>query len=385
MHCGFPPKRRVFPFSLTVLLAPVCWLAIVPAGGLSSQEVRVQGPGVQPEIGFACCDRGVPAMQALFSSPGLIPELRDLHALVAVAIVDLSPQRAEIVRRLNQEQIPTVAWIMLPREDGVYLNADNAPAAAARIAAFEKWTSANGLKWSAVGLDIEPDFEELSRLSGHRWRLISTLLSRSFDGRRISRAQVAYSQIVRQLQSEGYPVQTYQMPYRPAERSTHSSLPDRLLGTLDVSGNIEYLMIYTSFARPVGAGMIWTLGPGEQGITVGVTDGSTTPGKGSGPLDWNEFSRDLIVASHFTHHIGVYNLEGAVRQGFMPRLATMDWSQTVTIPADSIARARRIRFLSHLLLRVVPYLPFLVVAGVALLAGLIRRRFLKRRRAAPTA
>jgi hypothetical protein len=321
-------------------------------------------------------------MQALFTSPDLISELRDLHALVAVAIVDLSPQRAEIVRRLNQEQIPAVAWIMLPGEDGVYLNADNAPAAAARIAAFEKWTLANGLKWSAVGLDIEPDFEGLSRLSGHHWRLISTLLSRSFDGRRIDRALDAYSQIVRQLQSDGYPVQTYQMPYRPAERSTHSSLPDRLLGTLDIRGNIEYLMIYTSFARPVGAGMIWTLGPGEQGITVGVTDGPSTPGKGSGPLDWNEFSRDLIVASHFTHHLGVYNLEGAVQQGFMPRLATMNWSQTVTIPAESIARAQRIRFLSHLVLRIVPYLPSLVVAGFGLLAWLIRRRFLKRRRTA---
>ena len=171
------------------------------------------------------------------------------------------------------------------------------------------------------------------------------------------------------------------MPYRPAERSTGSTLPDRLLGTLDVRGNIEYLMIYTSFARPVGAGMIWSLGPGAQGIAIGVTDGDSRPGVGSGPLDWDEVSRDLIVASHFTRHIGVYNLEGAVKQGFLPRLIAMDWNQTVTIPPDSIARARRIRFISHAVLLTLPFLPELILAVFVLLVWLVRRRIVKKRRA----
>ncbi len=127
--------------------------------------------------------------------------------------------------------------------------------------------------------------------------------------------------------------------------------------------------------------MIWSLGPGEQGITIGVTDGPS-PGTGSGPLNWNEFSRDLIVASHFANHIGVYNLEGSVNQGFIPRLLTMDWGQSVTIPADSITRARRLRFLSHAVLLTLSYLPWLVVAGVLMLAWFIRRRWLRRRRVA---
>jgi hypothetical protein len=321
-------------------------------------------------------------MQALFATPGLIAQLRDLHALVAVAITDFSPQRADLVRHLNQEQIPAVAWIMLSSENGVYLNAGNAPAAAARVHAFEKWTSDNNLHWTAVGLDIEPDFNALAELSRHKWHLVTTLVSRSFDGQRIVRAQHAYSGIIREMQSHGFSVQTYQMPYRPAERSTDTSLVDRLLGTVDVRGNIEYLMVYTNFARSVGAGMIWSLGPGEQGITVGVTDGPTPPGVGSGPLNWNEFFRDLIVASHFTSHVGVYNLEGCVNQGFMPRLLAMDWNQSVTIPAESISRARRMRFLSHAALLTLPYLPFLLLAGVLLIAWLIRRRWVRKRPAA---
>jgi hypothetical protein len=321
-------------------------------------------------------------MQALFATPGLIEQLRDLHAWVAVAITDFSPERAVVVRQLNQEQIPAVGWIMLSSEDGVYMNAGNAPAAAARVEAFEKWTSDNNLHWTAVGFDIEPDFNEFSQLRQHEWHLITTLVSRSFDGQRIVRAQLAYAEIIGGLQSHGFPVQTYQMPYRPAERSTNTSLVDRLLGTVDVKGNIEYLMIYTNFARQAGAGMIWSLGPGEQGITIGVTDGPTPPGIGSGPLDWNEFSRDLIVAAHFTNHIGVYNLEGSVNQGFLPRLQAMDWNQSITIPAAQIARARRIRFLSHTVLLTLSYLPYLVITGILLLASFIRRRWLRRRRAA---
>ena len=46
------------------------------------------------------------------------------------------------------------------------------------------------------------------------------------------------------------------MPYIPAERSAHSSILDRLLGTVDVRGNREYLVLYTNVARLVGAGMI---------------------------------------------------------------------------------------------------------------------------------
>jgi hypothetical protein len=66
----------------------------------------------------------------------------------------------------------------------------------------------------------------------------------------------------------------------------------------------------------------------------------------------------------------------------MPRLLAMDWNQPVTIPAAAITRARRMRFLSHAALLTLPYLPWLVIAGVLLLAWLIRRRWLRGRRSA---
>jgi hypothetical protein len=140
---------------------------------------------------------------------------------------------------------------------------------------------------------------------------------------------------------QGYLVDTYTLPYVPIERDLHSTVLDRLLGTVDVRGDQNDVMIYTSYARPMGSAIILDIGPYTQGIIVGVTDGLSPAGSGSGPLDWEEFSSDLIVASHFAHHIGVYNLEGCVRQGFLPRLESIDWRGSVVIPAASVSRAKR--------------------------------------------
>jgi hypothetical protein len=128
-------------------------------------------------------------MQALFANHDVVAALHDLHAQVAVAIADFSPERAQVVRFLNKQQIPVIAGVTLQTRDGPYFNADDAAEAPAQIAAFEEWTRENGLRWDAVGLDIEPNFGELAALKNHRWRLITTLLRDSLDSKRIERAQ----------------------------------------------------------------------------------------------------------------------------------------------------------------------------------------------------
>ena len=373
---------NIFGLARTLLFSCICHSAVLSAVVAQvSTGIRVQGPGSSPEIGFACCDKGVEEMQSLFADRNVILSLNELHAEVAVAILDFAPERTAVVRRLNQAGIRVIAWIMLPKEEGYYLNADNSPAAVARIAAFEKWTADNGLKWAAVGLDIEPNFAELAALKTHRWQLIITLIRRSLDGKRIERARTEYSRVIAELQSRGYAVQTYQMPYLPAEHSVHSTLLDRLFGTVDIHGNEEYLMLYTNVARPIGAAMIWSLGRGAQGISVGSTDGETPPGVGSGPLDWNEFSRDLIVASHYSRQLGVYDLEGCVRQGFLPRLKTMDWNKSVVIPAESVRRAERLGLILHTVLWTSSHILYLLSATLALCAWFVwRRRVRKKKR-----
>jgi hypothetical protein len=193
------------------------------------------------------------------------------------------------------------------------------------------------------------------------------------------RAIRAYSALIANMQAQGYLVQTYQLPILPVERHADSSLLDRLLGTVDVRGDQEVLMLYTSYAPPpVGAAIIWKLGPDAQAIAIGVTDGD--PRANPAVLDWSRFSRDLIVAGHFSHLIGVYDLEGCVRQSFLSRLKTMNWNQSVTIPADAIRRAdHRLLLLGLILLISSHFLYVVVVLIIALIAWRWRIHKMKRK------
>ena len=337
-HAGIMRRRA----SCLTLFACLCGLLAAPLARASSPDaISVQGSGTQPQLGFACCDQGIAQMQEMFAHPDVVVDLKSLHAQVAVAIADFSPERAKVIRMLNQQQIPVIAAVMLQTKDGPYFNADDVAEAPAQIAAFEKWTQDNGLRWAAVGIDIEPNFGELAALKSHPWRLVTTFVPNAFDSERMQRAREAYSALIQQIQSQGYPVETYTLPYGPVEQMVRTTVVDRMLGTVDVKGDENDLMIYTSYARPVGSAIILDLGPNAQGIIVGITDGPPPAGSGFGPLDWDEFSSDLIVASHLTHHVGVYNLEGCVQQGFLPRLRTLDWGRTLVIPAASVSRAHR--------------------------------------------
>ena len=333
---------------------------------MPSTGVTVQGPGVPPNLEFACCDQGIEEMQALFNHQDVIADLKDLHDEVAIPILDFSPERAAVVRRLSQAGIPVIADLLLPKE-GYYFSADNEPAAAVRFAAFDAWSRNQGLRWNGVGLDIEPNFAELATLRSHPWRLFTALLWRAVDLQRMRRAKRAYSALIANMRASGYFVQTYQLPILPVERRAHSSLLDRLLGTVDVRGDQEVLMLYTSYAPPpVGAAIIWKLGPDAQAIAIGVTDGD--PGANPVVLNWSRFSRDLIVAGHFSHLIGVYDLEGCVRQGLLSRLKTMNWNQSVTIPAGAIRKADHRLLLLGLILWISSHFLHLVVVLVVVIA-----------------
>jgi hypothetical protein len=366
-QCTAHSRRFILGILRAGLILNICYCVSVPVlVAMPSTGVTVQGPGVPPSLGFACCDQGIEAMQALFNNQDVIADLKDLHAEVGIPILDFSPERAAAVHRLNQAGIPVIADLLLPNE-GYYFNADNEPAAAQRFAAFDAWSRSQGLRWNGVGLDIEPNFAELATLRSHPWRLFTTLLWRAVDIQRMRRAKQAYSALIANMPAQGYFVQTYQLPTLPVERHAHSSLLDRLLGTVDVRGDQEVLMLYTSYApQPVGAAIIWKLGPDAQAIAIGVTDGD--PRANPAVLDWSRFSRDLIVAGHFSHLIGVYNLEGCVRQGFLSRLKTMNWNQSVTIPADAIRRADHRLLLLGLILWISSHFISLVVVLVLIIA-----------------
>jgi hypothetical protein len=336
-------------------------------------DIRVQDlNATRPQLIFAC-DRQTNDLAALFT-PELIADLKDLNAGVALSTEDFTPERAQVVRQLNAAGIPMTAWIALPKDQGYYVNVSTAPQTTARFAEFDKWTTDNGLRWEAVGLDIEPTLNDYGVLLGHKSQLISLALRRALDSGRVQRAHEAYVALIGQMRSRGYKVQTYQLSFIVDERQIHTTLLERIFGLVDVRGDQEILMLYTSFTRQMGAASIWHYGPMAQTIAVGSTasSGDAATDSKNPPLNWEEFSRDLIVAHHFSQVIGVYSLEGCVHQGFMPKLKTMDWTQAVVIPAASLKLSAQSTKGIHAVLWLGSHLLYFIVAFLLLGTWLVR-------------
>src|SRR5580692_7402621 len=56
-------------------------------------QVRVTAPAQHPQLNFAC-QMETAALQSLFSDPGVIRDLRQLHGGITLSLIDVSPGRA---------------------------------------------------------------------------------------------------------------------------------------------------------------------------------------------------------------------------------------------------------------------------------------------------
>jgi len=296
-----------------------------------------------PRLSFAC-ELETDALQELFTDGMVTADLVALKAGVVLGLLDLSAERADVVRELNEADVPVTAWQLLPKEQGYWYNLDNAPQAAAKYAAFHVWATEYGLRWAGVAVDIEPEYHEFQQLlSDEWWRLLPRMVGRAFDNERLRRAQAEYSALLMQMRADGYSVESYQFPFMVDERKTGSTLLQRMFGVVDVSADREGMMLYTSFQRSAGPGILWSYAPDADVIAVGSTGGSAEVEGEIPPLDWDEFSQDLLMASRWSDNIAVYSLEGCVRQGFLPQLREFDWGQPITLPLEQARRVEAIR------------------------------------------
>lgn len=327
-----------------------------------------------PQLTFFC-ELDALALEILFADAAVIDDLVALKAGVSLGILDLSKQRAEVVQKLNVAGISVIAWILLPNSEGYWFNANNSAQAVARYAAFKTWTAENGLRWDGLGIDIEPDMREIQQIAEDRSKLPSLILGRLFDNERVHKAQAEYIALVGQMRADGYRVESYHIPFIVDERRAGATLLQRVTGLIDVPVDREVLMLYTSFMKSIGAGILWSYAPDAGIIGIGNTGGGVEIGGASKipPLTWIDFKRDLLLAKQIGKDAHIFSLEGCVRQGFLTRLKAFDWNATVTAPVDAASQVNRYRQFLRMFLWATAH-PALVIGGLLALGWLFRRR-----------
>jgi hypothetical protein len=295
-----------------------------------------------PQLTFAC-ELDPARLAELFADSSVIDDLLALDARVALMCSDFSDQRAGVVRRLNTAGVPVTGIPLLPLAEGYYFTTDNAGQAAGSYQQFMAWTARHELVWDRVGLDTEPDARIFLQIMDGPWRLVPMLVPRLANQARPARARTAYRVLVEQIRADGWQVENYQFPLIADERQTGSTLLQRL-ALVDVATDREVWMLYSSFLRALGPGLIWAYGPEAQAIAVGTTGGGPDiPGSPQMPtLAWEELAGDLRLARHFCDQILIHSLEGCVWQGFLPRLRSLEWAD-VEGPPDGARAAAALR------------------------------------------
>jgi hypothetical protein len=258
-----------------------------------------------------------------------------------------------------------IAWLLLPDEQGYWFHQDNAPQAVACYRAFKAWSLEYHLTWDGVALDIEPDIREMQKWMSARWATIWYMLRRSFNWRLFRNARRIYKYLIDEIHTDGYRVDIYQFPFMIDDRKAESTLLQRATGIIDLPADREVLLLYSSFARPHGAGFLWSYAPAAQSIGIGLTGAGVETGLSINPfpLTWNEMERDLRLAWYWTNDLFIYSLEGCVKQGYLHRLRSFEWDHPILAPTESALWVENWRGLMQTVLWVSTHL-WLVALGI---------------------
>ncbi len=277
------------------------------------------------------------------------------HAL-SMGLLDLSSERAAIVRALEGRQVPVTAWLLLDIADGYWLNADNPAVARRRYEDTIAWATREGLRLHRIGLDIEFPRSDAELLMRRGLRGVLTLLRRRRTAAQVTDAERVYVQLVEQIRRDGRAVETYHLPHLLDERRAGSTLLRRTFGLVDIPADIEVHMLYASYLGAAGARAYFSEAPA---IALGVTGGGVNAADDSQSgrlLNWDRLEADLLAAAA-ARDVYIFSLEGCVWHDLLAPLRRMDWTKpSAALPDGALRRAQRNRRLLRLALRAEPLL-----------------------------
>ena len=324
------------------------------------------GYAEKPKFSFFCELQGK-EFNELFADSALIHELVTMQASLRIGLHDFSPKRTQTIQKLNQAGIPVVAWLLLPEEDGYWFNMYNGAKAEKRYADFKTWTTENHLKWAGIGIDLEPDMNDAKLAISHPWKLAWKSYKRLYDTNSLKAGKIIYQQLISKMKSDGYVVESYILPYIYEERTVNTTSLQKLLGIVDIETEKEIPMLYTSMLD--NPAIIPVYHQNKMPVALGSTGGGVViEGIELKAISWDKLERDILIASILTGDIHIFCLETSVQQGFLSKIASIDFDQK--IPVVQIEKQKKIGEAVRFVLIILNY-PFLMTIVILfIMAGI---------------
>lgn len=256
---------------------------------------------------------------------------------VCMAIRDTSDMRASVVRQLNRRRIPVVAWIV-PDEHATMRDyrMHDAESVHTRYTQLQQWSVSQGLRWEAIGIDVEPDVRDTVRFGDDPKVDYQTLIQRFGNRWHIEDATNAYKSVMAQIHADGHISESYEVPFVRDDRVSRSTVARRLLGLPDLAAHQTVVRLCSSAARPYGPGLIATYAPEYTAVIIGnVDDGH----QANHPLSLAELMRDVAhVAACGVKHIYINEMAHIFTQGWHEHIAQPTWLRQPLPVADETHR-----------------------------------------------
>ena len=265
----------------------------------------------KPSLTFFC-ELESEALTDLFRDGTVIDFLKKMDANLSLGLLELSKQRADVVKKLNHAGIPVTAWLLLPAEQGYWTSLDTIRESVQRYAEFKTWKDKYKLSFAAVGLDIEPKIETMGSLSKRPLSQVIPLLRRLVTGNHYREAEIEARALIQNIHADGFAVETYQFPTVLDERVARSNVLAKTLGIPALPADREVLMLYSSFFPVHADSILWSYAKEAKAVGVGSTGGGVEI-EGVPPLKtlrWIDLKRDLLLASKAVDHLYIFSLEG---------------------------------------------------------------------------
>jgi hypothetical protein len=331
--------------------------------------LSISGYTVSPQLSFFCELDGK-RFSELFSDSALIMELVEMKVSLRIGLHDFSAERTVTMQKLNRAGIPLIAWLLLPEEEGYWFNTYNGEKASERYKEFKKWTADNQLKWEGIGIDLEPDMNNIKLAIQHPWEMVWKVYKRLYDDKSLESGKKLYQDLIAQMKSDGYQVESYIIPIIYEERAKKTRSLQKLAGIADIETDKEIPMSYTSVMN--NPGIIPIYHRDNMPIALGSTGGGVViEGIEAPAISRENLERDLLIASGLTDEIIIFCLETSVQREFLTKIKNLDYNRIPPDISSEIQKQNRMNGWIRFFLVILDHPFWLTLALLVIISGIL--------------